>query len=264
MTFKENLLKKIRIDKLAVTVQRTIGTVESGLKVDKNTLRKLLVMSDYKKTKERDLELYIRPGSDGRDQILVLDNELAMYATTKEDVALRKSPTVKEMISIKNAVKILNDKDVIVCKKADSLERLHSDLITSLDLSFGSEDLDGIISDGTTALEGKDEDGVLETIVLFSELLGYVPAPKAFRIEAHRIWGSIERKAANEIRFGPMVLYDMEHYKLKYWGGAVSSLDSRLQLRLREAVAGGEEVVEGIEVFGILKQKALVGATTVS
>ncbi|MBU2621632.1 MAG: hypothetical protein KKD92_04875, partial [Proteobacteria bacterium] len=114
MSFKENLLKKIRIDKMAEKMLNSIGPPDSGRKVDKETMRKMLEMSAYQTRKERDLELYIHDNADGIKRILVLDNELPLYNTTVDDVVLRKSPTLKEMLSIRNALKILNDADVIV------------------------------------------------------------------------------------------------------------------------------------------------------
>ena len=47
MSFKENLLKKIQIDKLAALVLSTIGPVGSGKKVDKQAMRKLLETGPY-------------------------------------------------------------------------------------------------------------------------------------------------------------------------------------------------------------------------
>ena len=47
MSYKENLLTKIKIDKLANTVIASIGPAESGRKVDKDAMRTLLEMSPY-------------------------------------------------------------------------------------------------------------------------------------------------------------------------------------------------------------------------
>ena len=112
MSFKENLLKKIQIDRLADRVSASLKPREDGVvKVDKSAMQQLLEMASYRHLHERDLDLYISPDT---TRILVLDNELARYATSVEDVALRKSPTLKEMLSIRNAIKILNDSDVVV------------------------------------------------------------------------------------------------------------------------------------------------------
>jgi predicted transcriptional regulator YdeE len=58
MSFKENLLTKIKINRLAYKVIASIGPVESGSKVDKEAMRSLLEMSPYQHQKARDLDLY--------------------------------------------------------------------------------------------------------------------------------------------------------------------------------------------------------------
>ncbi|OQY05994.1 MAG: hypothetical protein B6I22_06690 [Desulfobacteraceae bacterium 4572_123] len=116
MSFKENLLKKINIDRTAQKVLNSIGPVGGDLKIDKQRMRSLLEIAAYEFRHVRDLHLYIQTHGPGTGRILVLDNDLAIYNTSIEDVAMRKSPTVKEMISIKNAIRILNDKDVVVSK----------------------------------------------------------------------------------------------------------------------------------------------------
>jgi hypothetical protein len=80
----------------------------------------------------------------GKTRILVLDNDLTIYHTTVEDVVLRKSPTVKEMVSIRNAIKILNDKDVVISKKEASLKTIRDICIDQLDLHYTAADIDGI------------------------------------------------------------------------------------------------------------------------
>ncbi|MGD9325266.1 MAG: hypothetical protein PVG26_14685, partial [Desulfobacterales bacterium] len=92
MSFKENLLKKIEINKLSSKVLQTIGPADSGLKIDKEAMRKLLEIGPYRYRKERDLDLYIEQPDDDQSIILVLDNELPIYKTTIEDVLIRKSP----------------------------------------------------------------------------------------------------------------------------------------------------------------------------
>ena len=124
MSFKENILKQIRINKTAKQVILSIGPPDSGRKVDKDAMRRLLEMSPYTYRKERDLDLYLEDAESEKKKILVLDNDLAIYDTFVEDVVLRKSPTVKEMISIRNAIKILNDSDVVISKKEESVKTI--------------------------------------------------------------------------------------------------------------------------------------------
>ena len=59
MSFKENLLKKIEINKLSRKVLQTLGPADSGLKIDKEAMRHLLELGPYQYQKERDLDLFI-------------------------------------------------------------------------------------------------------------------------------------------------------------------------------------------------------------
>jgi hypothetical protein len=84
--------------------------------LDKGLTQKLLEMTDLEHKKVRDLDLYVRPLEGESMEVLVFDNELPIYHTTVADVALRKSPVWKEIFSIKNIKKVMDDKDVIVSK----------------------------------------------------------------------------------------------------------------------------------------------------
>jgi hypothetical protein len=68
MSFKENLLAKIKIDRLAAKVIASIAPVESGSKVDKDAMRSLLEMSRYEYQKVRDLDLYVEKTDQPTDQ----------------------------------------------------------------------------------------------------------------------------------------------------------------------------------------------------
>jgi hypothetical protein len=258
MSFKENLIKKIKIDRLSEQVIATIGPPDSGRKVDKNLMRSLLEMSTYSYRKERDLDLYIKDVGAEKTKILVLDNDLAIYDTDVEDVGLRKSPTVKEMISIRNVIKILNDSDVVISKKEDSVKTIQQECIDRLDLSFDASDIDEIVKDGAISLEREYSDGVIESLELFSEVLGYRPAPKAFKISHHKVWGISSRKDSGEIIFGPMVIYSIIHNTLYSIDQQIGSFD-REKIEFIHRVATGKEdaAVQGIAVFQYLKEMAL-------
>ena len=62
-------------------------------------------------------------------KVLVFDNELALYHSTVDDVALRKSPEWKEMVSIRNVRRILNDQDVVVSKGKESIRRIYGNAL---------------------------------------------------------------------------------------------------------------------------------------
>jgi len=258
MSFKENLLKKIKINKLTNQVIATIGPPGSTRKVDKNLMRKLLEMSTYTHRSERDLDLYLQDDQARITKILVLDNDLAIYNSFVEDVALRKSPTVKEMISIRNVIKILNDGDVVISKKEESVKTIQQECIVMLDLAFDESDLDEIVTDGVASLEKEYSDGVIEALELLAEILGYQPAPQAFKISHHRIMGPTARKASGEVVFGPMVVYSMIHNLLSLIDRPVGSYDKE-KIEFVHQVAAGKEAadVQGADVFHHLKTAAV-------
>jgi len=254
MSFKENLLKKLEINKMVQTIIASIGPPDSGRKVDKETVRRLLEMSAYKYSRKRDLDLYIKKDDEGMEKILVLDNDLAIYRSTPEDVALRKSPTVKEMMNIRNIIKILNDKDVVISKKEESVTTLQKECIGMLDLSFEAADIEEIEKDGSASLEKEYADGVLESLALFAELLEYNPAPKAFKISHHNILGPLSKKENGEWLFGPVVIYSIIHNTLKLIDAQIGSYDKEKIERMHQIAAGKEDAsMEGYRVFQYLK-----------
>ncbi len=258
MSFKDNLLKKIKIDTLAKQVIASIGPPDSSRKVDKDKMRRLLEMGSYTYRRERDLDLYLQDTDAEKGKILVLDNDLAIYNTVVEDVALRKSPTVKEMISIRNAIKILNDSDVVISKKVESVKTVQKECIDMLDLSFDESDLDEIEKDGSASLEREYADGVIESLDLFAEILGYIDAPKAFRISHHKIIGALTKKESGEIVFGPIVIYGIIHNAVRLIDQQIGSFDKG-GIEYTHQVASGKAAatMEGAEVFRYLNKAAL-------
>jgi hypothetical protein len=250
MGFRENLLQKIQIDRLSRTVRNSMGPPDSGRRIDGEAMRTLVEMGGYRYQKERDLDLYFL----NAQEILVLDNELKIYRTTAEDIGLRKSPTVKEMVSIRNAIKILNDKNVVVSRKADTLERIKSELISALDLSFTAADIASLAGEGSQALENRYADGVIEILTLFAELLGFQEAPKVFQIAHHRIWGRLVQAAPGAWRFGPVVLFGLMDNALKLIRDPVDNQDEE-QLQLYQR--GKLEALSGDTVWGALKETVI-------
>jgi hypothetical protein len=258
MSFKENLLKKIKIDKMSRQVISSIGPVDSGRKTDKKTMRKLLELTDYTYKRKRDLDLYIQNIDAEKTRILVLDNDLAIYNTSVYDVAMRKSPTVKEMMNPFNVVKILKDTDVIISKKEDSVKTIQQECIAKLNLSFNASDLDEIAEDGLASLENGYSDGVMECLDLFSEILHYRNAPKAFRVGHHKIIGALVKKENGEEMFGPMVLYSLMHNTLKLIDQQIASFDREGIKHVHHVASGKEKAsAEGSNVFQYLKTAAL-------
>jgi hypothetical protein len=263
MGFKENMLQKIRFDQLHTTIVNSMGPPDSGRRLDKAAMARLLKYSTYQASRVRDLDLYIKPDSGDPPTILLLDNELKIYKTTPEDVGLRKSPTVKEMVSIRNAIKILNDKDVVVSRGRDTADALHAELVAALDLSFTEADLDGLVADGRAALENRYADGVREILTIFMELLEWPPAPKALSLPHHHIWGARLPKGVGETVLSPVVIFSLTHNTLCLTESQLRSRDpDRFDtLNLIVAQAGeDDETVAGAAVWNALKRRALAGA----
>ena len=258
MSFKENLLTKIKIDRLAAKVIASIGPVESGRKADKDAMRSLLEMSPYQYQKARDLDLYVQKIDQEKKKILVLDNELPIYKTTIDDVAMRKSPLIKEMANIRNMIKILKDSDVKISRKEESVKAIQTECIEPLDLSFNESDIDQIAKDGQGSFERDYPDGVLECLDLFAELLHYEPAPKAFELSHHKIIGELTPNVGGDVLYGPMIIYSQIQGTLKLIDEQISSF-AKTKLELVQQVAAGKKnaTIEGTEVFEYLKNKVL-------
>jgi hypothetical protein len=255
MSFKENLLQKIKIDRTANKVIATIGPPDTRRKVDKNLMRSLLEMSPYTYKRKRDLDLFLQDIDTDKKKILVLDNDLAIYHTTVEDVGLRKSPTVKEMINIRNIIKILNDTDVVISKKEESVRTIQKACIDRLDFSFSESDLEEMVQNGIASLEREYADGVLEAIDLFAEMLGFGPPPKPLRISHHKITGGSIQKKRGEIVFGPMVIYSMISNTIKWIDKQISSFDREKIEFVHQVAAGKEDAsAEGPNVFHLFKK----------
>lgn len=217
MGFRENLIAKIEIDRLTEAVRRSLGPSGGEVRLDKESVRRLLAYGPFVPRRERDLELYVADeGADGVATILVLDNELPIYRTTAADVALRKSPTVGEMARIGNIIKILRDSDVKRSRKEASIEFLREAALARLDLSFTPEDIHAIRRDGIASLESRYGEGVEESLMLLAEILGYRPPPPPLRLPhvvAYGVW-----EAGGE-RFGPAALYARIPHELRWTEG---------------------------------------------
>lgn len=260
MSFKENLKKKLLTDRLSSTVCQSIGgSPESMRKIDKESMRKLLALSPFVSEKRRDLELYFRELEPDIGEIISLDNELSLYGnTTVGDVALRRSPTVKEMVNIKNIIKILSNKDILICKGSDTVHHVQNLALGLLDLSFGEEDVQELVDDGIAAMAREDPDAVLETLELFVELLGYEPVPAAVLVNDYVMYGHQHEGGNGRQSYGPVVMYNDRANVLRMIKQAVFMDDPGAQTLIPGVALGEiEPDVEGGEVFRFLKQAAL-------
>ena len=258
MSFRENLLKKIQIKQLGKKVLASMGSVDSGKRTDIDALRELLDMSPYRHQRVRDLELYMLPADGDMDTIIVLGNDLPMYKSSQDDIVMRRSPILKEMISIRNAIKILNDSDVLISKGPETLATIEKSCLAALDLHFDKTDLDAIANDGIASLENANQDGVIEGLILLAELLGFEPAPKKLAQDHFYIVGKRHRSSGRVVRFGPAVLYGKIHNQLKFFDGDISLSDPEKIDHFHMIVAGTKQAsLEGAPVFQQLNQSVL-------
>lgn len=258
MAFRENLLQKIRIDELAAKVLASIGPDGGESKLDKKSMRDLLALGPYAPHRERDLDLFVNRTNGGGEKVLVLDNELPIYRTSVQDVAMRKSPEVREMVSIRNVIKIIRDSDVKVSRKADSLRTVQAESIARLDLAFSAEDINDLRRDGIASLESKYVEGIDEALALFAELLGYRPLPKPFLVPHCSLYGALYRNDRGETMVGPAIAYDRRNHRLKLTEEQFGAFDTERVERFHAFAAGhGPAAAEGAAVFARLQELVL-------
>jgi hypothetical protein len=161
------------------------------------------------------------------------------------------------MVSIRNAIKILNDKDVVISKKENSLLEVQKMCLETLDLSYERADLSALAAEGRAALELKDAAGVIESLSLFAELTGYTTPPAPIKIDHHYLIGKTHKPVPGEVVCGPLVLYDEANYTLKLIEKTVSSRDkAALDAMLRVAKGEEEAAADGIRVITFLEKLA--------
>ncbi|MFO7706573.1 MAG: hypothetical protein R6V84_00210 [Desulfobacterales bacterium] len=258
MGFKENLLQKIRIDRLSERVLASLGPPGGEVKLDKSAMRELLGLSPYVYRRERDLDLYILEAGAPPPKILVLDNELPIYRTTAADVAMRKSPEVGEMVKIGNIIKILRDSDVKVSRKADSLRQVQAECIATIDLTFSAEDINDIRRDGIASLESRYPEGVDECLALLAELLGFREPPRVFRVPHCTVLGAVFTRETGEEVLGPAVVFNRMHHALQFTEERFGSLEKDALPRLHRIASGQQKTgLEGAAVFSHLQEMVL-------
>lgn len=258
MTFKEKLKRKIRLDGLLQKLVSTIKEPPGKRQVDNPLVQELLDMTDLEHKKVRDLDLYVRPLEGQIMEVVVLDNALPIYHTTVDDVVLRKSAYWHEMISIRNIIKILNDKDVIISKGKESLERLHAHALALLNLTYTGDDLALLIEDARQGLERKSVSQIQESLDLFFVLLDFEPVSLEAPEQSFQIFARPKPNGSGAPAFEHLVLFDEEKLSLGLKEG-VFSPQSDVDLAWVRQYAVGEEPadLQGMDVFEFLAKLAL-------
>ena len=258
MSFKENLKAKIKLDRLLRKISATIRETPGQRRLDKRATQELIDMTDLEYKKTRDLHLYVRPLEGEVMEVLVFDNELPIYHTTVEDVALRKSPEWKEMFSIKNIKKIMNDQDVIVSKGKDSLMRIHDSAVALLDLTYTRDDLAELVADGRQGLEQKSLEKVQESFDLFFELLDYQPVSLGILEHDLQIFARLKTNGGKATLFEDPIFFDEDSFALGLRKGTFSpqkDLDLAWVMQYAQGEKAGD--LQGPEVFQFLADLAM-------
>ena len=258
MSFKENLKAKINLDELLRKLTSTIRETPGQRRLDKGRTQELLEMTDFEHKKVRDLNLYVRPLEGEKMEVLVFDNELAIYHTTVADVALRRSPEWKEMFSIKNIKKVMDDKDVIVSKGKESLNRLYNDVLARLDLSYTEDDLALLVEDARRGLEQKSLEQVQEAFDLFFALLHFQPVSLGILDDDIEVFARPKANGGAAKTFEHPIFFNDKSCSLGLKKGTISPQSDLDLAWVMQYVRGEEKAdLQGAEVFEFLAVLAL-------
>jgi len=263
MSFKENLKVKIKLDRLLQKLVSTIREPPGRWWLDKVMTRELLDRTDFEHEKVRDLHLYLGPPEGEIMEVVVFDNELAIYHTTVADVAMRKSPCWQEMVSIRNIRKIMNDKDVIISKGKESLKRLHANALARLDLTYTRDDLELLLEDVRRGLEQKSIAQIQESFDLFFGLLDFEPVSLGDLNMDLQLFARPNVNGGAVPNFEHLILFNEENLLLGLKKGPFSQ-QSDLDLAWVMQYAQGEKIadLQGLDVFEFLVELALKKAQT--
>jgi hypothetical protein len=258
MSLKENLKAKIKLDKLFHSLVSTIKEAPGKWWLDKVLAQELLNMADFEHEKVRDLNLYIRPLEGRIMEVAVLDNELPIYHTTVADAALHKSPHWKEILSIRNIRRIMNDQDVIASKGKESLKRIRDVALALLDLTYTGDDLALLLEDARRGLEQKSLALIQETLDLFLELLDFQPLFLELPGPGFRSFAGPKVIGAAVPTFEHLILFDQENLALNLKKGVFSPQNDSDLARVMQYARGEEPLdLQGIDVFEFLGELAL-------
>jgi hypothetical protein len=253
MAFKEALRKKMTLDRLARQVELALPAVRKDYQaIDKDLVRRFLAQTPYEPLRLRDLELYRHRGDGRAEEVLVLDNELPLYRNVSpEEVAMRRSPEVSEMLSFKNVKKIMSDRDILVARGAKAIACIHEETVAGLDLRFTAEDIADIVRGGASALEAGRAAELAGEIELLFELLGY---QEMERLEGQRLYGRLEPAGYRDV----VMLHEGARPGLRLAKGLFAPEDDESMEGLAEVATGVHPAdAEGGEVLAFLGREVL-------
>lgn len=258
MSFKLKLKAKIRLDNLLQRLLSAIKDKPGNHRLDKGLARELLDMTGFKKKKVRDLDLYVLPKEGEIMEIAILGNELAIYRTTLDDIAMRKSPYWHEVLSISNVKKIMNDKDVIISKGRESLERLYTDALALLDLVYTKDDILLLLEDARNGLEQKSITQIQESLDLFVGLLDFKVVSFGGLTQDLHLYAGIKFNGGTVPTYKPTILFDKKKMYLGMKKEAYKPRsDNDLAWFIKYTMKKEEADLKGIDVFIFLFELAL-------
>lgn len=258
MSFLDNLRQKIAVDRKAAAVIASLKPPGSERHLDRDDMIALLELAGYRHVRRRDLDLYLPDGDPSRNEVLVLDNDLPVYHTTLEDVEMRKSPVVKEMVNLRNIRKILVDTDVVATRQADTVRRIQQICVDRLELDWQPADIRDIKETGTRSLENGYADGVIDSLTLFAELMDYDPPPRALRTAHHDIIGRTVAVGGTPIAYGPIAAFSRIDHRLCLLEDPVTLKNTADLAAAREVITGkAAPAAEGRAVFDWLENAVL-------
>lgn len=256
MSFRENLLQKIRVDRLSQSVIDSIGSISGGYKVDKTDMKTLLKMAGYNSLTRRGLEMHAKGFTGEKNRIVLLDNELKIYNTTVEDIVVRKNPTLREMVKIRNIRKILNDQNVVVSSRAGTVKTIRREILQQIDLGFTVADIDQFYGEAVDALEENRPEDVTGILEIFAQILGLVPPDSGFTGNLSIL--GYKRESAEDLKYGPIYIYSLSKNILHRYNVILSAADSKNPGTYEALMLGkAEPEIEGIEVLDDLREKVL-------
>jgi hypothetical protein len=256
MALREQFRTKRQLDMLAREVGGRLDLPAGQRRLNKDAMRRLLAMTAFEPARERDLELYVRPLEGETKEVVVMDNDLPIYHSTVRDVGLRKTPSVKEMISIRNIRKILDDKDVVVSRGMESLRLIYGQAFSTLDFSYTDEEIAAMVQEGSRGLEGNALDRVQENLEVLLEVLGYQELDMGIWEHPVVAYAVPTDSTASAGAYRDLILFDREELTLMLIRGEFSpQIDSDLD-RLLDILRRNAIDAEGGEVFGFMGRMA--------
>ncbi len=246
------------LDSLIKKLLSAIKDKHGNHRLDKRLARELLDMTGFKKKKVRDLDLYILPHEGELMEIAVLGNELTIYRTTLEDIAMRKSPQWREVFSISNIRKIMNDKDIIESKCRESLERLYADALGLLDLSYTKDDISLLLDDARSGLEQKSIIRIQESLDLFIGLLDFKEVSFGGLTKDLHLYAGIKFNGGAVPTYKPTILFDENKMYLGMKKKAYKPRsEDDLAWFVKHTMKKEEADLKGLDVFKFLSELAL-------